>query len=213
MAEVTERKVKTEKRILLAEDFESITHHAEINRSTGAYVQRAADAAHSGNAGLLLTTPASNNSYARALWRSSSTKHPIIALSFWVNFPTIPGTGYIHFALFIQKTTTLHRIAIRYNIITNAWEYFDETLNWQSLPEVTAVLGQNVWTNITIEVNTDTGRIIAIHVSEQSFRINKAYGKIPGPYSITTVIVQIELIGSAEAALTLYVDDLIVQEL
>jgi hypothetical protein len=213
MAEITPGRARAAKEILIFEDFESVTHHAQTSGSTGTRVRRSADAAHRGHAGLEFFTPAADGATATAIWTTRSSKQPLMSISFWCKAPASIPAGYLEAYLTIQKAYTKHEIGIRFNFSTQGWEFLNESRAWVSLPEVTAVISQDIWTRIIIEINTQTGRVIAIHVSEQSFRINRVYTKNEGQFVVTFTNVEIRVNGSAALAITLYIDDLIVQEL
>jgi hypothetical protein len=213
MAEVTPGRGRAEKEILLFEDFESVAHHAKVETNRGAVVRRSADAAHSGHAGLEFFTPAAAVTYAAATWTTRSSKQPLIGLSYWCKTPFSIPVGYLTATLAIRKPDVEHTIGIRYNFSTQGWEFLDETKTWVSFPEVTAVIGVDIWTRIGIEVNTNTSRVVAVHVNEQSFRMNRAYSRTTIPADITHMAVEIRVEGSDRQAITLYVDDLMVQEL
>jgi hypothetical protein len=213
MAEVTPGRARAAKEILLLEDFEAITHHAKIETTSGAIIRRSADAAHSGHAGLEFFTPAAAGATAAAVWTTTSSKQPLIGLSFWCKTPFSIPAGYLTTTLVIKKANAEHKIGIRYNFSTQGWEFLDETKTWVSLPEVDAVIGVDNWTRIGIEINTNTSRVVAVHVNEQSFRMNKAYSITTIQTNITYMTVEIMVNGSGALAITLYIDDLIVQEL
>jgi hypothetical protein len=213
MAEVTPGRGRAEKEIILFEDFESIAYHAKVGATSGARSRRSAEAAFAGHAGLELFTPAAAGAYATATWTTTSSKQPLIGLSYWCKTPSSIPAGFLTTRLIIQKADIEHTIGIRYNFSTQDWEYLDETKTWVSFPEVTAVIGVDIWTRIGIEVNTNTGRVIAVHVNEQSFRMNRAYSRIANPASTTYMTVEIRVDGSDILAITLYVDNLSVQEL
>jgi hypothetical protein len=213
MAEVTPGRARAAKEILLFEDFESVAHHAKASGSAGAGVRRSPDAAHSGHAGLEFFTPAAGNAYAEAVWTTTSSKQPLIGLSFRCKTPFSIPAGYLTTKLVIQKANVEDTVGIRYSFSTQGWEYLDETKTWVSLSEVTAAIGTDIWTRIRIEVNTNTGRVVAVHVNEQSFRMNREYSRTTIPANITYMTIGIRVDGSSTLETVLYVDDLIVQEL
>jgi hypothetical protein len=213
MAEVTPGRARAEKEILLIEDFEAITHHAEVAYTTGAYITRSPEAAHAGHAGLELFAPAAANAFARAEWTTRSTRNPLIALRAWIKLETVPANGHITLELRIQKRDTFSVISIRYNTATNKWEFLNESNVYQELTEVTTILSEDIWQHITIEVDTGKKRIVAMHIGEESYRFNRAYYVTPGSWAITYMLVAVQLNASAAGEGQLYIDDLIVQEL
>jgi hypothetical protein len=213
MAEVTPGRARAAKEILLFEDFEAITHHAKLGLSPKADIKRSAAAAHSGHAGLEFFTPAAAGAHARAIWTTKSSKHPLLGLSFWCKTPFSIPAGSCEAFITIQKAESTHQLGIRYNFNTQSWEFFNELKAWEPLSPVTSQIGSDIWTHITIEVNTNTGRVTAVHVNEESFRINRAYAKEALPNSVTYMNVSISVNGSEALAITLYIDDLILQEL
>jgi hypothetical protein len=213
MAEITPGRGKAEKEILLFEDFEAITHHALTGLSPGADIKRSADAAHTGHAGLLMFTPAGEETTAEANWLIGASKQPLLKISFWCKIPFNPPSGSFETFITIQKRSETHELGIRYNFFTQSWEFFSESRAWAALPEVTSKLGEGIWTRIAIEVNTNTGRITAVHVNEDSFRFNRAYTRTAIANQITYMNVKGRVNGSATSSITLYLDDLIMQEL
>jgi hypothetical protein len=213
MAEITPGRGKAEKEILLFEDFEAITHHALTDLNPGAYIKRSPDAAHSGHTGLEFFTPMATGAYAAATWTTRSSKQPLLSLSFWCKTPFSIQAGSCEAFIIIQKAENTHELGVRYNFNTQSWEFFNELKNWEPLSPVTSQIGTNVWTRIAIEINTNTGRVTTMHVNEESFRINRTYAKGSLPNNVTYMNFMIRVNGSNESAITLYVDDLIVQEL
>jgi hypothetical protein len=213
MAEITPGHPRAEKEILLIEDFETIAHHAAVVYSTGAYIKRSPDAAHTGHAGLELFTPAAANAFARAEWTTRSTRNPLIALRVWIKLSPVPVNGYITLELRIQKRNTFSIISIRYNTATNKWEFLNESNVYQELTEVTTILSENIWQHITIEVDTGKKRIVAMHIGEESYKFNRAYYVATGSWASTSMLAAVQLNASTTGEGKLYIDDLIVQEL
>jgi hypothetical protein len=213
MAEVTPGRGRAEKEIRLFEDFESITHHALLGGISGTDIRRSANAAHTGHAGLQMFTPADASAFAEASWLIGASKQPLLKISFWCKIPFRPASGSFHIFAIIQKRSETHELGIRYNFGTQSWEFYGESRAWAALPEVTSKLGEGIWTRIAIEVNTNTSRVTAVHVNEDSFRFNRAYARMAIANEITYMNIRIRLNGSATSSITFYVDDLMVQEL
>jgi hypothetical protein len=213
MAEITPGRARAAKEILIFEDFEAITHHAKITLTSGSHAVRSPDAAYNGHAGLECFAPAAANAYAHASWATRSTKNPLISMRLWIRAPLLPVSGYIIFSIQIQKRSLLHNITILYDTSTQKWMLLNENGVYEELTAVTTVLEENVWYQITIEVDTGKQRVLALHINEESYRFNRAYYVITGSWASTYMLAVVQLSTSAAGAGKLHLDDLIVQEL
>jgi hypothetical protein len=213
MAEIQSARKTGEKRVLLYENFESISHHAITDGTAGWNVQRSAEAAKEGHAGLLMQAPASANAYVLTRWKGLPGTERLIALSTWINWAGSSSQGAIEWRVNQRERAAMHDIFVRYETFTRKWYYLDEQGIFTELSAVTTELNPNEWYNIIIIFDRIKRRIEQLIINNEVIPIGKYYYFFSGAQPYGYVEVEIKLRTYVASADQLQVDEVMLREL